>query len=218
MNPFNAANVIARALIPIVGIFFLDWSGTSLLVVYFADTLASLYACAVVAGYAALLREAEYQAWTKDGLTLAKRLRTWVGVFALPLPFLAVVGFFFGVLPLFVMLDIQDVPWSTFLSDRKLWIGVACQFFGAFVLLTRLLARVGPADDPNQYVKTMMTPLAIRWGALVLVGFFLSPYIPRVIYGPLLIVIYAVATVALELAPQRVMATIDDVVNSKHKR
>ena len=86
------------------------------------------------------------------------------------------------------------------------------------MLLTRLLARAEPADDPNQYVKAMMTPLAIRWGALVLVGFFLSPYIPHLIYGPLLIVIYAVATVALELAPHRVMATIDDVVNSKHKR
>ena len=125
MNVFNAANVIARALIPIVGIFLLHWSGTSLLVVYFADTLASLYACAVVAGYATLLRGAEYQAWVKDGLTLDKRLRTWAGVLAVPIPFLLIVGFFFGVLPLFVMLDIQDVPWSTFLSDRRLWIGVA---------------------------------------------------------------------------------------------
>jgi hypothetical protein len=217
MNVFNAANVIARALIPIVGIWFLDWSGTALLVVYFADTLASLYACAVVAGYATLLRGAEYQAWVKDGLTFGKRLRTWFGVFALPIPFLAVVGFFFGVLPLFVMVDIQAVPWSTFLYDRNLWIGVACQFFGAFLLLTRLLAKVGPAADPSQYVKTMMLPLAVRWGALVLVGFFLSPYIPRVIYGALLIVTYAVATVALELAPQRVMALLAKLDDSLHK-
>jgi hypothetical protein len=217
MTAFNAANVIARALIPIVGIFFLYWSGTKLLVVYFADTLASMYALMVVVGYATLLRGAEYQAWVKDGLTLGKRLRTWCGVFIFPIPVLAVVCFFFGVLPLFVMLDIQAVPWSTFLYDRDLWIAVACQFFGAFMLLTRLLAHVGPADEPTKYMKTMLVPLAVRWGAMVLVGFFLSPYIPRVIYGPLLIVTYAVATAALELAPQRVMALLAKLDDSLHK-
>src|SRR5450432_3366018 len=125
MNVFNAANVIARALIPNVGIFLLHWPGPPLLVVYFADTLASLYACAVVAGYPTRLRGAEYQAWVEDGLTLDKRLRTWAGVLAVPIPFLLIVGFFFGVLPLFVMLDIQDVPWTRFLSNRSSGIGVA---------------------------------------------------------------------------------------------
>ena len=54
-------------------------------------------------------------------------------------------------------------------------------------------------------------------GVNVLIGFFLSPYIPRVIYGPLLIVTYAVATAALELAPQRVMALLAALGDSRRK-
>ncbi len=40
----HAANVVARALIPVFGILFLDWSGGKVLLVYFADTLGSMYA------------------------------------------------------------------------------------------------------------------------------------------------------------------------------
>jgi hypothetical protein len=218
MNAVNAANVIARALIPIIGVIFLNWSGTALLVVYFADTLASVYAVMVVVGYAMLLQGAEYQAWVKDGLPLGKRLRTWFGMLTYPIPFLAVVGFFFGVLPLFVMLDLQNVDWSILLRDRDLWIAVACQFFGAFLLLTRLLGNVQPTDDSKQYIKTLLLPVVLRWGALVLVGFFLSPYIPRIIYGPLLIVAYAVATVMLELAPERVIELIESGSGPPRKR
>ena len=96
MSGFNlghAANVIVRALIPIFGVFFLGWSGTKLLVVYFADTLASLYSLMMLVFYATVTASAEYRAWAKDGLTLAKRLRTGIGVVLSPLPFVLIVGF-----------------------------------------------------------------------------------------------------------------------------
>ena len=79
-NLSHAANVLFRALIPIFGVAFLGWSGTTLLVVYFADTLASFYSAAMLAFYAAVTGSAEYQAWMKNGTTVVKRLRTGIGV------------------------------------------------------------------------------------------------------------------------------------------
>jgi Family of unknown function (DUF6498) len=37
----HAATVIARALVPIIGVLFLQWSSENTLIVYFADTLAA---------------------------------------------------------------------------------------------------------------------------------------------------------------------------------
>ncbi|HEX9275779.1 MAG TPA: DUF6498-containing protein [Casimicrobiaceae bacterium] len=61
----HAANVIVRALVPIVGVAFLGWSGTKLLVVYFADTLASLYATLMLALYASAIGGAHIRRGSK---------------------------------------------------------------------------------------------------------------------------------------------------------
>ena len=204
-NAGHAANVVSRALIPIFGVIFFGWSGTKLLVVFFADTLASIYALSTLVLYATATSGAEYENWVKDGLTPGKRLRIFMGVAALPLPLLLIIGFFFGILPLFVMLDMQSVRWGDFLADRDLWIAVACQFAAALTLLVNQLGWVRSLEDPQRFFKYQLGLLCARWGAMMLVGFFAGAVIPRSIYGPLLIITYAAATVALELAPSRVM-------------
>ena len=138
----HAANVIVRALIPIVGVALFGWSGTKLLVVYFADTLASLYALMMLTLYATGTDDGRS---AKDG-TLGK-LRTGIRVAVTPLPFVLVLGFFFGVLPLFVMLDLQEVAWREVLVDRGMWISVACQFAGALTLMLNQLDWVRTVDD-----------------------------------------------------------------------
>lgn len=213
----HAINVILRALIPIFGIAFLGWSGTKLLVVYLADTLASLYGVAMLALYAGILRGAEYQAWIAAGLTLGKRLRTGIGVALAPIPFLLIVGFFFGVLPLFVMLDMQNVFWREFLTDRDLWIAVGCQFAAAMGLLSNQLKFAREIDDPTRLFRHQIALFGARWGAMILIGFFLAAYIPRSIYGALLIVTYALATIALELAPERSLELIARVTGRSGK-
>src|ERR1700682_2740432 len=97
MSGFNlshAVNVLVRALIPIFGVAFLGWSGTKLLVVYFADSLASFYGAAMLAFYAVITKSGEYQTRMKNGATVGERLRTWIKVALSPLPFVLVVGFF----------------------------------------------------------------------------------------------------------------------------
>ena len=215
MSSVNAANVIARALIPIIGILLLDWSGATLLGVYFAGTLASMYALMVVVGDATLLHGAEHQAWVKDGLTLGKRLRAWCGVVGYPLSLLAVVSFFFGALSRFVMLELQGElpPARPRTADR-----------GRLPVLRCLRADGAPpgrgaTGRGSEAVRQIDVGTAGRaLGALVLVGFLLSRYSPRIIYGPLLIVTYAVATALLELAPERVMALLDNAKGPPRKR
>jgi len=207
-NIGHVANVVVRALIPIFGMAVLGWSGTRMLVVYFADTLAALYGVAMLALYATATRSAEYKASIAGGVTFARRLRTGIGLALTPLPFLLIAGFFFGVLPLFVMLDMQDVFWGEFLKDRDMWIAVALQFAAALALLLNQLKVADTIDDPPRLFRYQVALFGARWGAMILVGFFLSPYIPRLIYGPLLIVTYAVATIALELAPARVLGLL----------
>jgi hypothetical protein len=221
LSPFNlgqVANVTVRALIPIFGVVFLGWSGTKLVVVYFGDTLASMYCLMVLVMYAGLPQEPEYQAWIKDGLTLGKRLRTDVGIIISPLPFLLIVGFFFGVLPLFVMLDLQQVWWGELLHDRDMWIGVGCQFAGAVTLLVNELGWVRTLDDPKRFFKFQFGLLSLRWGAMILIGFFLAPYIPLIIYGPLLIATYAAMTAALELAPARMLDAVESLLGRLNDR
>ncbi|HEX9275780.1 MAG TPA: hypothetical protein VGA51_05180 [Casimicrobiaceae bacterium] len=149
---------------------------------------------------------------------MGKRLHTGIGVAVLPLPLLLIVGFFFGVLPLFMMLDLQQVDWRELLADRDLWIAaVGCQIAAALTLLLNQLDWVRMVSNRNTLVLQQVGLLCACWGAMILVGFFLAPYIPRLIYGPLLIVTYAAATVALELAPARVLELLARISGPRDK-
>jgi hypothetical protein len=66
----------------------------------------------MLAFYAIVTASVEYRTSIEDDRTLAKRLRTGIRLVVTPLPFLPAVGFFYGILPLFVMLDLQQVIWS----------------------------------------------------------------------------------------------------------
>src|SRR5204863_7336852 len=98
-----------------------------------------------------------------------------------------------------------------FLTDRDLWIAVGCQFAAAIGLLSNQLTFARELDDPRRLFQHQIALFGARWGAMILIGFFLAPYIPRSIYGPLLIVAYALATIALELAPERSLELIGRV-------
>jgi hypothetical protein len=62
----------------------------------------------------------------------------------------------------------------------------------------------GGAGDPS--VRLQGACLTLRWVVMIAVGFLMAPGIPRIVYGPLLIAVYALMTAALELAPVRVLS------------
>lgn len=203
----HAANVVARALIPVFGILFLDWSGGKVLLVYFADTLGSMYAVSTLAAYAAAQTEPEFQAWIKDGITPLKRLRIVVGTALIGFLGPVVVAIPFGGF-LAILLTIQDFAWSEALADRRLWISIGCQFAGTVMLMLGQLHWIATLKDPGKLVQARTGLLFARWVAMLLVG-VLAISLPREVYLLLVVLAYAASTVALELVPERVLTAIN---------
>ena len=203
----HAANVVARALIPVFGILFLGWSGGKVLLVYFADTLGSMYAVSILAAYAAAQTEPEFQAWIKAGITPLKRLRIVVGTALIGFLGPVIVALPFGGF-LAILLTIQDFKWSEAFADRHLWISVGLQFMGTVTLMMGQLRWIATLRDPGKLVQARTGLLFARWVAMLLVGVLAMP-LPREIYVMLVVLAYAMGTVALELVPERVLTAIN---------
>jgi hypothetical protein len=203
----HAINVISRALIPVFGIVFLGWSGGKVLLVYFADTLGSMYAVSALAAYAAGQTEPDFQAGIKDGMTPLKRLRLvvglallgFVGPLALAIPF----GGFLAIL-----LAAQDFEWREALADRNLWISIGCQFLATVAFMIAQLKWILTLKDPRKLVQARTGLLFARWVVMLLVG-VLAVGLPSEIYLVLMVLAYAAGTVALELVPERVLIALN---------
>jgi hypothetical protein len=202
----HAGGVIARALIPIAGVLFLHWSATNLLIVYFADTLASFFSVSVLA--AGRLSAAE----TMSGPEWCQRLRRGLQLAASGAGVTLIIGLVpFGFLVF--MLLIQDFVWQFALHDRDLWIGVAAQFCGAVTLLLREYREVEASADADRVIKARFGLVFMRWvivcGVFFAAAELLQPQYGSVrasIFGFVLVLAYAVATVVMELQPERLLA------------
>lgn len=202
----NAVMVLGRALVPIAGVAFLGWSAAKLLMIYFADTAAAYYAylsmIALARGPAAAIASSPVDS-PNDG-----RFAGLARAVFLPIPTLLLVGFFFGVLPLFAMIDMQDVAWRDLLADTSLWRAVLLQFALALgLILERALRKEVPLRDSSSR-RLQGACIALRWVVVLFVAFMLAPGIPRVVYGPVLVATYALLTALLELAPYRALAWV----------
>jgi VacB/RNase II family 3'-5' exoribonuclease len=153
----------------VFGILFLDWSGGKVLLVYFADTLGSMYAVSTLAAYAAAQTEPEFQAWIKDGITPLKRLRIVVGTALIGFLGPVVVAIPFGGF-LAILLTIQDFAWSEAWADRSPWISIGCQFAGTVMLMLGQLHWIATLKDPGKLVQARTGLLFARWVAMLLVG------------------------------------------------
>ena len=202
----HTTTVIARALIPIIGILFLQWSSENTLIVYFADTLAAFFAVSVLAaGRLGGVEETTGPSWYQRlsrGLQLAS---SGAGV-------MLIVGLVpFGFLAF--MLLIQDFDWRYALHDRDLWIGIAAQFCAAVTLLLREYRHVEAAADADRIIRARFGLAFTRWvivcGVFIFSMGLLQPQrggVFAAIFGFVLVLTYAVATIAMELQPERLLA------------
>lgn len=201
----HVGGVVARALIPILGVLFLHWSAGNLLIVYFADTLASFFSVSVLAvGRLYGVEEESGPAWYRrlsSGMQLAASGAMLTLIIAL-VPF----GF------LLFMLLVEDFEWRFALHDRDLWIGVAAQFCAAVTLLLREYRRIEAAADADRLIRARFGLVFVRW-VFVCVVFIASAGILQPQHGGLLAAIfsfvlvlaYALATIVMELQPGRLL-------------
>jgi hypothetical protein len=196
----HVGSVVARALIPIAGVLFLHWSASNLLIVYFADTLASFFSVGVLgAGHLSGVEEASGPEWYRR---LARGMRL-AGSGALIALIIGLVPFGF----LLFMLLLQDFFWRMALYDRDLWIGVAAQFCAAVTLLLREYGRIEADPDADRLIRARFGLVFVRWfvvcGAFMLSAEFLLPFgdVGAWLFAFVLVLTYALATIAMELQP-----------------
>jgi hypothetical protein len=200
----HVASVVVRALVPIAGVVFLHWSASNLLIVYFADTLASFFSVSVLA--AGRLSEAD----EASGPEWYRRLYRGIRLAGSGAAIALVIGLVpFGFL-LFMLL-FQDFFWRMALYDRDLWIGVAAQFCAAVTLLLREYGRIEAAPDADRLIRARFGLVFMRWfvvcGVFMLSAEILAPWGETLawLFGFVLVLTYALATIAMELQPRQLL-------------
>jgi len=201
----HAGSVSARALVPVAGVLFLHWSAANLLIVYFADTLAAFFAVSVLAAGRLSGGEAPRgPAWYQRLATGARLASSG-----------AMVTLIIGLVPfgfLVFMLLMQDFVWQFALHDRDLWIGVAAQFCAAVTLLLSEYRHVEAASDADRIIRARFGLVFMRWVVVCMVFFAAAELLQpqrggalAAIFGFVLVLAYALTTIAMELQPNRLI-------------
>jgi hypothetical protein len=187
----EAAQIVARNIVPLAGILFLGWSAQNVLIVYFVDTLLAM---AVL--FAGVLRKLappiEDDGWAAriNGEFGMVGGGVFVALFmAIPLG-----------LPMLFMMGWR-ADWAALAGDRQLHVGLLWQCAAAVWSYVGLYRALRTATPEALRLKRRFALVFLRWMALVIVAY--SP-LPLVLgsHGPLVFVaIYVAISVWAEIAP-----------------
>lgn len=195
----RAVFVIARNAIPVIGVLFLGWAALNLVILYFFDTLGSMWAL-----IAALLTQF-FGGWTT--LPWKTRFVNLLWVLGLSLFLVAFFAIPLG-MPVFILLMMQQWDWRAALNDEGFLFGLVSIVILSLVGMLRhaLHFHQTPADE--KWTRNTFGLLFLRWVAMIVLIFafagMLLPFAPV-----LLVILYAALTVVSELYPQRFLAAFD---------
>jgi hypothetical protein len=199
-TPAGIASLIARNLVPAVGVLFLGWSAGNLLVLYYLDTILSFAVVVLLVArhVTGLGKPGERGRPLKGSLD-------WIKASAGSLLAAVLICLPLGV-PLVWTLAAFDWSVSAALADRSFLTGLALQIggsiYGGIQAHRDLLART----DDDRVLKHRAAFIVARWLVVLAVAFtgvagFLGPWIG----GTLVVLVYAGATVYFELFPDRAL-------------
>ena len=199
-TPASIASLIARNLVPAVGVLFLGWSVGNLLVLYYLDTILSFAVVVLLVArhVTGLGKPGERGRPLHGSLDWIKgSLGSLLAAVLICLPL--------GV-PLVWTLAAFDWSVSAALADRSFLTGLALQIggsiYGGIQAHRDLVART----DDERVLKHRAAFIVARWLVVLAVAFtgvagFLGPWIG----GTLVVLVYAGATVYFELFPDRAL-------------
>jgi len=203
-TPADIASLVARNVVPAIGVLFLGWSAGNLLALYWVDTVLEF---AVVV----LLVARHITGLGKPGgpERPLNGPRDWIGAsfgsLLASLLFCAPLGF-----PIFMLLVEFDWSLSAALEDSSFVSGLALQAAGSVAGCVKAHRDLLARDDDERVLKHRAAFIIARW--VVVMGASVAGVVgllgPK-IGGALMLLVYAGATVYFELMPERALALLN---------
>lgn len=194
------ALVVARNAVGPAGILFFGWSAPMLLVLYFADTLAGMWAVFVAVGFKVSHADPRQGVWSvAEGAVSAVLIGLFLAAFvAVPL----------GV-PLVMLLGASGVAWRDVGADSSLRAGIGVVALTALVGAARNVLALAQGRSGDALVKQVFAILMTRWVLVLVVIYGLVGLLGRfALY--VVVMAYAAASAWSELEPERFARLIPD--------
>ena len=191
---------VARNAVGVVGVLFLGWAAPTLVVLYFADTLAGMWSVFAAVGFK--LSNADPRQGV--GAVLEGALTaTAVGLFLV-----AVVAVPLGI-PVVMLLGASSVTWRQLSTDPTLATGVGVVALTGLVGAVRHVFALAEGRAGDASVKQVFAILVTRW-VLVLIAIYNLGFILGRFGLYAIVLAYAAASVWSELEPERFARLIPD--------
>lgn len=185
--------VAARNAVGLVGILVFGWSAPTLVVLYFADTLAGMWAVFAAVGFKLGNVDPRQGFWTVmegalSGIAVAMFL---VAVVAVPLG-----------IPLVFVFGASGTGWRQVWADSTLTAGIGVIALTALVAAIRHIFTLAGGRAGDVAVKQTFAILMTRWVLVLMAIYMLGGLLGRLgLY--VVVVVYAAASAWSELAPDR---------------
>lgn len=197
---WRALLAVTRNAVGVVGVLFLGWAAPTLVVLYFADTLAGMWAVFAAVGFK--LSNADPR--QGGGAVLEGALTaSAVGLFLV-----AVVAVPLGI-PVVMLLGASSVTWRQLGADPTLATGVGVVALTGLVGAVRHVFALAEGRAGDASVKQVFAILVTRW-VLVLIAIYNLGFILGRFGLYAIVLAYAAASVWSELEPERFARLIPD--------
>lgn len=195
----RAIFVVARNIIPIVGVLFLGWSAPNLLMLYFVDTLGGMWAV--------MMDVSMMFAPFAGGQTVAKRIQGTLSALAVSLFLIAFFAIPLGT-PVFILMAMLDWSLQDALANQDFIYGLISIVAISVLGMLRALGTDKAKDPKDSIFRRQFGLLFARWVVVLILIYFVGFALGEI--GAVLLVIgYAAATVASELYPERFLSIFD---------
>ncbi len=194
-DPIAIGQVVARNLVPVAGILAFGWSASTVLLLYFVDTMLSIGV--IFAGLMSWFgRGSVEDRW-------ASRLNAEVGYVAGAAFLVAFIAVPLGMPLVFVGAWAGWGDVMTLFADPALQAGIAWQAVAAVWSYAGLWRELHVRSPEELRVKRRFTLVFLRWVVILLavyspIGWLFGRFLPH-----LLVALYAGASIAVEIAPDR---------------
>lgn len=193
------ASVAVRNVVAIIGVLFLDWSAPELIVLYFLDTMAAIWGIftAVMFGFLHSQRQSllDLVYWWATALALSFLTAAFIAIpLGMPVFFVAVVS-----------------SWR--LTDALAASGFRLALAGVVVMgVAGALARSLQATAGEAGMRSLKREFSLVFGrwVVVLIAIYTAIGLFQGAAAVVIVIVYAVASVAIELYPQRFLNLFED--------